>query len=327
MKSAFVTIIGCPSAGKSTLMNALCGEKVAITSPVPQTTRNAIRGIMNTSLGQVVFQDTPGYHISEKKLNIYLKDVVHRTISDADAILYVIDSSRAPGREENAVMELLDKSRIPVIVAVNKIDSDTPLLQEIRGWILSNITPSAMINISALKKTNLPALIDAIMLNCPEGEPHYPLDFYTDQNPEFRITEIIREKTIHRCEQELPHAIYVEIADMEWANSGIDRDKNPESEKLDSSKEASKDENLTGQRGSQQERKKLWVRAFIHVERPSQVAILVGHKGSGIKAIRIAALREMQRIFPWKIRLDLRVKVHEKWRKKDVLLKRMMNLG
>ncbi len=324
MKCGFAAIIGRPSAGKSTLLNAICGEKVAITSTVPQTTRNAIRGIINREAGQIIFLDTPGYHESDKKLNIYLKDVVHRSLDDADVVLYVIDASRSPGKEEQAVMDLLKKSGKPVVAVVNKTDLEIPLLDEIRGLVQVNVSPRALINVSAVKGTNLESLVLAVMDECPEGELHYPVDFYTDQNPEFRISEIIREQAISRSEQEVPHALYVEIADMEFEGeddtqteelpadipSGSPAGKSPDSESTQSPR-----------------RRKLWVRAFLVVERESQVGILVGHKGAKIKSIRIGALKEMKKIFDWKIRLDLRVKVNPKWRKKDPLLKRMLGSG
>ena len=300
MKCGFAAIIGRPSAGKSTLLNALCGEKVAITSPVPQTTRNAIKGMVNSPSGQIIFLDTPGYHQSDKKFNIYLKDIVHGVLDAADVILYVIDAARTPGREEKAIIELLGKSRVPVVVALNKVDTAPPRIPEIRGLILIHLHPAAMIDVSALKAVNLTALTDAVLEACPEGEPHYPADVYTDQSPEFRISEIIREQAIVHSRQELPHALYVEIADMEFTPAG-----------------------LAGSPDMALSPGTLWVRAFITVERPTQVGILVGREGARIKEIRIAALSEMKRIFPWKIRLDLRVKTHPKWRKKDPLLKRL----
>ncbi|MCK5736875.1 MAG: GTPase Era [Spirochaetaceae bacterium] len=346
MKCGFTAIIGRPSAGKSTLLNALCGEKVAITSSIPQTTRNAIRGIINREAGQIIFLDTPGYHESDKKLNIYLKDVVHRSLEDADVVLYVVDATRSPGREEKAIMDLLAKSGKPVIAVINKTDLESPLLSEIRGLVQVNISPKALINTSAVKGTNLEKLVLAVMDECPEGELHYPTDFYTDQNPEFRISEIIREQAISRSEQEVPHALYVEIADMEFeeertswkidAEIPADTGKPAPAEKSTDLppgapegffEESTEDKPVGGDSPLPEKRKKLWVRAFLVVERESQVGILVGHKGAKIKSIRIGALREMKKIFNWKISLDLRVKVNPKWRKKDPLLKQMLGSG
>ncbi len=375
MKSGFAAIVGRPSTGKSTLLNSLCGEKVAITSPVPQTTRNAIRGIINREEGQIVFLDTPGYHESDRKLNLYLKDVVHRALSDADMVLYVVDATRTPGKEEAEVMKLLEKSEKPVIAAVNKTDLETPLLGEIRALVRLNLNPTALIDISASEGRNLESLISALMEVCPHGEPHYPADFYTDQNPEFRIAEIIREQAIARSEQEVPHALYVEIADMEFKGSGRwdsgdlpqragdEPGESPMQEGAPEPESASREDSVEvsadlpqgapegffepddipaeapagffddgpesagpGNAGTAKPagRKSLWVRAFLVVERQSQVGILVGHKGQQIKAIRVGALKELRKVFPWKISLDLRVKVNPKWRHKDPLLKKML---
>ncbi len=373
MKSGFSAIIGRPSAGKSTLLNALCGEKVAITSPVPQTTRNAIRGIINRSTGQIVFLDTPGYHESDKKLNLYLKDVVHRALDDADVVLYVVDGSRTPGREEASVMKLLKDSGKPVVAVVNKIDLDTPRLDEIRGLIRLHLNPTALLDVSASEGRNLEAMVEALMEQCTEGELHYPTDFYTDQEPEFRISEIIREQAIARSEQEVPHALYVEIADTEfkggerWDSGDLPQRPAPQAAPIE---EESETESVNDEESGDSEsgglpagapegffdeesgdlpagapagapagfveekveapaprRKSLWIRAFLVVERESQVGILVGKKGARIKSIRIDSIREMNKIFPWKISLDLRVKVNPKWRKKDPLLKKMLGSG
>jgi len=291
MKSAFVAIIGRPSAGKSTLLNALCGEKVSITADVPQTTRNKIRGILTTEEGQLIFIDTPGFHHSERKFNQYLKDVVYSSLEEADMVLYVVDATRPPGKEEKEIIELLNKQKEkPVLLAVNKIDKKGDYLTEIKGLLAVNVHPDALMETSALEGTGVKELKDRLFTLAPEGELMYPEEFYTDQEPEFRIAEIIREKAISQISQELPHALYVEIADMEMKEEG----------------------------------KELWVRAFLTVESESQVGILVGKNAKRIKWIRIASLKEFRKIFPYKVRLDLRVKVNPKWRRKDYLLKGML---
>ena len=333
MKSGFVAITGRPSAGKSTLINAMCGAKVAITSPVPQTTRNAIRGIVNREEGQIVFLDTPGYHDSEKKLNIYLKDIVTRSVNEADAVLYVIDASKAPGKEEQELMELLKKSGKPVTAALNKIDLEPENTDILRGIVRVNLDPADIVEVSALSAVNIEKLVSSIFGILPEGEPMYPQDFYTDQDPEFRISEIIREQAIKRTQQELPHAVYVEIADMEFLEQKEDTEYSlsgnspgkTETEIPPGAPEGFFEDALPDSSETGEKLKTLWVRAFLVVERKSQVGILVGHKGSRIREIRKASLKELREIFPWKIRLDLRVKVNPKWRKKDMLLKKMIN--
>ncbi len=290
MKSAFVAIIGRPSAGKSTLLNALCGEKVSITADVPQTTRNKIRGILTKEEGQLVFIDTPGFHHSEKKFNQYLKEVVYSSLEEADMVLYVVDATRPPGKEEKEIIELLNRQKEkPVLLAVNKTDLKGAYLEEIKGLLSVNVHPDALMETSALKGIGVSELQTRLYELAPEGELMYPEDYYTDQEPEFRIAEIIREKAISQVTEELPHALYVEIADMEMKNEG----------------------------------RELWVRAFLTVESESQVGIVVGKDAKRIKWIRIASLKEFKKIFPYKVRLDLRVKVNPKWRRKDYLLKGM----
>lgn len=290
MKSAFVAIIGRPSAGKSTLLNALCREKVSITADVPQTTRNKIRGIVTEEEGQLVFIDTPGYHHSDKKFNQYLKDVVLSSLEEADMLLYVVDATRPPGSEEREIIDLLNKEKDkPVLLVINKIDKEARYSTEIRGLLQVNVHPDALMETSALEGTGVDALRDRLIELAPEGELMYPEEYYTDQEPEFRIAEIIREKAISQTTQEIPHALYVEVADTEMKDG------------------------------------ELWVRAFLTVESESQVGIVVGKGGKRIKWIRIASLKEFKKIFPYKVRLDLRVKVNPRWRRKDYLLKGMLH--
>ena len=278
-KFAFVAIIGRPSVGKSTLLNKICGEKVAIVSKVPQTTRNAIRGIVNREQGQLVFIDTPGRHASLKKFNKKLTEVSDRALEDCDLVLYVLDATRPPGPEEEEIASLLTPIMNKVVIAINKIDlcASAPLRE--------GIFP-----VSAQTGEGIKELLAALFTLAPEGEPQYDSEYYTDQEVSFRISEIIREQAINRLRQELPHSLYVDIADMEL-------------------KEA---ENM------------LWVRAFIIVERESQKGMVVGKGGEMIKAIRLAALKELKQIFEWKIDLDLRVKTGKDWRSKDHIVNKIL---
>lgn len=290
MKSAVVSIIGRPSAGKSTLLNRICGHKVSITSPSPQTTRNSIRGIYNDQRGQLLFLDTPGYHDSDRKLNLQLKEVALSSLEGTDIVLYVVDTVRAAGKEENAIIEALKKFDGPVIAALNKIDLPPSKAGTMRSLLKEQIPAAQCFDISAETGEGTDDLLSALFGSAPEGEPYYPQEYYTDQPPEFRITEIIREKAINRVSQEIPHAIFVEVADLE-----IDEDKGV-----------------------------MWIRSFINVERETQKGILVGKKGSGIRDIRKESQRELRNIFGYKIQLDLRVKVEKKWRKDDDILSRLI---
>ena len=290
MKSSFITLIGRPSAGKSTLMNEICGHKISIVAPSPQTTRNRVRGILTEERGQLVFIDTPGYHLSDKKLNIQLKTVSVSSLDDADLILYVIDSSRRAGEEENNLSDLLGKYHAKLIIAINKIDLSENDTDKLYDNLKEKFPEATIIPVSALKSKGIEDLKTSLFNNSPEGEKMYPDEFFTDQDPEFRAAEIIREKAINRVKEELPHAIYVEISDMEEAEEG----------------------------------KVLWIRAFLIVERESQKGIVVGKGGVGIKAIRVAAQKELNSIFPYRVKLDLRVKANKKWRRNDQLLKKLI---
>jgi len=301
-KSAFACLVGRPSSGKSTLLNALCGHKVSIVSPVPQTTRNKVRGIVNDRRGQLVFIDTPGFHLSERKFNLHMKDLVSSALEEVDLVLYVLDAARTIGPEEEALARLLAALSVPLVAAINKIDVDGHQAERCRAFIAENLPAASVCQISAAAETGLGILRTRLFEAAPEGEPLYPEDFYTDQDPQFRISEIIREQAIAGTAQEVPHAIYVEIADMEFQTRA------GEPAPID----------------LPDEKRTLWVRAFIQVERESQKGIIVGRGGEKIRSIRKAAERELNQIFPYRVHLDLRVKVHPKWRSKDALLRRLV---
>ncbi len=287
-KSGVVAVVGRPSSGKSTLLNHLCGQKVAITSPVPQTTRNRIRGILTTARGQLVFIDTPGYHKSEKKFNLYLKNMVEETIQQVDILLYVIDTSRPPGEEEELISQKISTFQGYILAALNKIDVKPTFIEQVLLFLSLRIPKASLFRVSAVTGEGIPPLIQALFDAAPEGDLLYPEEFYTDQPPDFRIAEIIREKAIWETRQEVPHALYVEISDMEKRENGS-----------------------------------LWVRAFLVVERESQKGILIGKEGSKIKTIRLSAEKELAELFPYPVHLDLRVKVDAKWRQNDKLLTRL----
>ena len=295
LKSAFVAVVGRPSAGKSTLVNFFCGQKVSIVSRVPQTTRNAIRGVLSGDRGQLVFIDTPGRHVSEKKLNKKLAQVTDRALDDSELILYVLDASRSPGPEETAVAARLLPFSSRITAAINKMDHpDADYERTLR--FLKNELPllpaSRCFKISALKGEGIDPLLSALFDIAPEGEPVYPADIYTDQEIPFRIAEIIREKAMYRLREELPHSIYVQVEDTELQQTG--------------------DGN-----------KVLWIRAFIITERESQKGMIVGKGGEMIKSIRLAALKDLNRIYEWKVNLDLRVKTGKDWRHDDRILKKI----
>jgi GTP-binding protein Era len=288
-KAAFVAVVGRPSAGKSTLVNRICGGKVSIVSAVPQTTRDAIRGILTGDKGQLVFVDTPGRHKSEKKFNIRLSEISAKAALDSDLILYVLDATRPPGPEETEIASLLAPHSGRTIAAVNKIDDKNADPARTRAFIsqylpdlFSEPAPQRCCAISAKTGEGIEPLLDTLYAMAPEGEAFYGAEYYTDQEVDFRIAEIIREKAINRLREEIPHALRVEIADAQF------------------------DAKAEGGRG------RLQARVFIIVERESQKGIVVGKGGAMIRAIRLAALKELDRIFDWKIELDIRVKANNK---------------
>ncbi len=278
-------------------MNLLCGEKISIVTPVPQTTRNRIRGILNDDAGQIVFLDTPGFHHSVKKFNQQLMSLVTESLEDCDLVLYIIDASRDIGAEELELLGILSRQAVPVVLVFNKCDLASPDALEKQILVQSEKDFASIHRISAATGEGRQALVDSVFALAPEGEPMYPEEYYTDQEPEFRIAEIIRERAMLRARQELPHAIYVEIHDLE-----IKPAEGGETGKAD----------------------QLWIRASVCVESKSQVGMVVGQGGAGIKAIRVESQKEIGRVFPYRVHLDLRVKTNPKWRRNDHLIRRLI---
>ena len=292
MNSGVVTIIGRPSAGKSTFLNTASGEKVSIVSSIPQTTRNAIRGIVNTTKGQIVFIDTPGYHKSEKKLNLKLQEIAKTRLEEGDAVLYLIDLSREFGEEEKNICSLLIPLQNKTVIGLNKADLKSSKAELVKKELLSllpDIPQKRIFEISALRDEGINEILSLLIELLPEGEALYPEDIYTDQDVVFRITEIIREQAILHTREEIPHALYAGVEDAEMRKNG----------------------------------KELWVRAFLYVEKESQKAMLIGKGAAVIKSIRIKSMAELRKIFPYKVQLDLQVRVNKNWRQKDNIIKKI----
>ncbi|HPE35866.1 MAG TPA: GTPase Era [Spirochaetales bacterium] len=288
-RSAFVSVIGRPSAGKSTLMNTLCGQKVAIVSPVPQTTRNTVRGILSKPGCQLVFMDTPGLHDSDKAINKRLRDLATRSLSDADLILYVVDSTRAPGPEEEAIAGLL-KNFVPKIrAAVNKIDAKLSDPARTSAFLDDKLPGVQRFDISAQKGDGLEALLSALVQSAPPGPAYYPDEYYTDQEPVFRIAEVVREKVFLHTKDEIPHAVYVDYVAHHMLDDGT-----------------------------------LVYEGELVAERDTQKGILIGKGGAMIRQIREEAEHDLADIFPYPVRLSLKVRVDPGWKKNDKLLKRLI---
>ena len=291
MKCASVAIIGRPSAGKSTLINTICESKVSITSPTPQTTRNAIRGIYTDSRGQLIFTDTPGYHISDKGFNKRLQEIATSSLEETDSVLYLVDATRPAGAEEDTISYMLSGLSVPVVCCINKKDLLTQEQIDTATEYLKTHMPGRQVLVtSALEDQGVDEILIELFKHAPEGQLMYDENARTDQNLEFRISEIIREKAMNSVSQEIPHAIMVEVADLEY----------------------------------NEQENKVWIRAFITVERESQKGIMVGKGGNNIKNIHIAAFKDIKKIFPQsKLELDLRVRVNGKWKTNEMTLQKV----
>ncbi len=291
-KTALVSIIGRPSAGKSTFLNTASGEIISIVSAVPQTTRNAIRGIVNTSFGQLVFVDTPGLHMSDKKLNLKLTEIAVEQIKDSDSILYIIDATRECGEEEKMIADMILPYKDKTVIAVNKIEDPLASIRKVHSFIESSIPgfdKKRIIEMSAKEDKNVNDVLSALYELAPEAPHLYPEEYYTDQEVDFRIAEIIRGEAMNLFDQEIPHAIYVKIEDMNMVRDNL-----------------------------------LKVRASLCVERDSQKGIVIGKGACMIKQIRLGAMKKFRQIFPYRVDLDLQVKVDKNWRQKDFVLNNIL---
>jgi GTP-binding protein Era len=285
-RSGFVNILGNPNVGKSTLMNALVGEKLSIITSKAQTTRHRIMGIVNGDDFQIVYSDTPGIIDPQYKLQEAMMSFVKSAMTDADIILYVTDVKEKPSAEKHYT-EKIKESGIPVIIAVNKIDlSDQEELEKITSSWKDSFPGSPVIPVSALKRFNLDTLLNAILSKLPEGEPYFPKDQLTDKYERFFASEILREKILKNYKKEVPYSVEIEI-------------------------ESFKDESTI-----------IRIRALIHVIRESQKGILIGHKGAMLKKVGTEARHDMESFFGKKIFLELYVKVTKDWRDKPAMLKR-----
>lgn len=286
-KSGYAVIIGRPNVGKSTLMNHLIGQKIAITSNRPQTTRNRIETVLTTEEGQIIFLDTPGMiRKADNKLGEYLIDVSDKTIGDADVILWLVEPSSYIGHGDRDIAEKLKKQKKPVILIINKIDTiDKKKAPEILEAWEKVLEFDDIIVVSALRGLNVEEVIRAILKRLPEGPQYYDEEVVTDQNMRQLAAEIIREKALRALNEEVPHGIAVQI---------------------DSYKERSED--LTA------------IEASIICERDSHKGIIIGKGGSMLKKIGTAARRDIEEMTGTKVFLKLFVKVRKNWRdnEKDV---------
>ena len=286
-KSGFATLIGRPNVGKSTLMNHLIGQKIAITSNKPQTTRNRIQTVYTSEEGQIVFVDTPGIHKAKNKLGEYMVNVAERTLSEVDVILWLVEPTTFIGAGEQHIAEQLRKTKTPIILVINKIDTVK------REEILKSIDAykaicefAEIVPCSALKGANTKDLIDAIMKYLPYGPQFYDEDTVTDQPERQIVAELIREKALRSLNEEVPHGIAVSIDQMKARN-----------------------------------RKLIDIDATIICERDSHKGIIIGKQGAMLKKIGSQARPEIEDMLGKKVNLKLWVKVKKDWRDSDFLIK------
>jgi GTP-binding protein Era len=285
-RSGFVSIIGRPNAGKSTLLNALTGSKLAIVSEKPQTTRTSIQGVVNEPGAQMVFIDTPGIHKSDNLFNKRMMDTVRASVDERDLILFVADATAPVTASDREAVDLARKISSPVFLLLNKIDRIAdkrtllPLIEQYRQ--LHDFTE--YFPVSAITGDGLDALRKAIVARLPEGPQYFPPDYITDQPERFLAAEIIREKILAAARQEVPHSIAVLID--RWEDNT----------------------------------KLLRIAATIFVERPGQKAIVIGAKGAMLKSIGTGARIEMESMFSKKVFLELFVKVRAGWREDPAFL-------
>lgn len=283
--SGFVTIIGRPNVGKSTFLNQVLGQKIAIMSNKPQTTRNKIHGVLTNENSQIVFIDTPGVHKPKHKLGTYMNDIALKSLREIDGILFIVPANEEFGAGDNYILEHLKKLKVPVILVINKIDliknkEDLLLLIDKYSKMhdFANIVP-----ISALNGKNVDRLIGVINDLLPEGPQYYPADQVTDHPEQFIVSELIREKVLHLTREEIPHSVAVIIEQMS---------KREDKEIVD-------------------------VHATVIVERPSQKGIIIGKQGDMLKKVGSLARTDIQNLLGSKVFLELWVRVEKDWRNKQ----------
>ncbi|CEH29647.1 GTPase Era [Aneurinibacillus migulanus] len=288
-KSGFVAIVGRPNVGKSTLMNYIVGQKVAIMSDKPQTTRNKIRAVYTSEEGQIIFLDTPGVHKPKSKLGNYMNRMVENALREVDVVLFLVDASEKLGPGDEYIIEKLKEVKTPVYLVINKIDKVHP--EELLPFIdqykelyaFEEIVP-----VSALQGNNVNRLMEQLLSKLPEGPQYYPEDQITDHPERFVVAELIREKILHLTREEVPHSIAVVIEQM---------------------KPREDNEHLID------------IYATIYTERPTQKGILVGKQGSMMKEIGMRAREDIERLLGTKVYLNLWIKVKKDWRNQENMFK------
>ena len=287
-KSGFATLIGRPNVGKSTLMNHLIGQKIAITSNKPQTTRNRIQTVYTSEEGQIVFLDTPGIHKAKNKLGEYMVNVAERTLKEVDVVLWLVEPTDFIGKGEKHIAKQLNKANVPVILIMNKIDMvDKDKIQGFMDGYRNLCDFADMIPVCALRGVNMDRVIRAIMKYLPYGPKYYDDDTVTDQPQRQIVAEMIREKALRCLEEEIPHGIAVSIDVMKERPDGMIMD----------------------------------IEATIICERESHKGIVIGKGGAMLRKIGSQARRDAEKMLEMQVNLQLWVKVKKDWRDSDFMIK------
>lgn len=287
-KSGFAALIGRPNVGKSTLLNKILGQKIAIMSDKPQTTRNRIHGVYTEERGQIVFIDTPGIHKPKHRLGDFMSKIAQTTLREVDVVLFLVDAKEGKGLGDQYIIERLKNVNTPVFLIINKIDEIHP--DEILPIIESYrqlLTFTEVIPVSALNGSNVPTLLEQVFHYLEEGPQYYPADQVTDHPERFLMSEMIREKLLHLTMEEVPHSIAVDIEQIKH-----------------------RDHTDT-----------VYVSAVIVVERTSQKGIIIGKQGKMLREVGKLAREDIQKILGSKIYLELYVKVEKDWRNKPKYLR------
>ncbi|WP_010097036.1 GTPase Era [Ornithinibacillus scapharcae] len=282
-KSGFIAIIGRPNVGKSTFMNKVIGQKIAIMSDKPQTTRNKIQGVLTQNDAQFIFIDTPGIHKPKHRLGDFMVKIAENTLNEVDAVLFMINADEGYGRGDQFIIDRLERVKSPVFLVVNKIDLVHPdKLLPLIEFYKDKYDFEEIIPISALQGNNVNRLLDVLKEHLPEGPQFYPADQVTDHPERFIISELIREKVLHLTREEIPHSIAVVIENIEKRESNA-----------------------------------IFIQAVIVTERKSQKGILIGKQGSMLKNIGKDARKDIESLLGSKVYLELWVKVQKDWRNKQ----------
>lgn len=287
-KSGFVTVIGRPNVGKSTLINRIIGEKISITSARPQTTRNKIQAVYSTDKGQIVFVDTPGINNPRNKLDDFMLSQAYKSLEGIDVVFFMVDGSSYYGKNDDFILRQLKGSSTPILVVMNKIDklNNQEMIKRLDEY--KKKSGYEIIPVSATTGKNIDSLLDTAFEHLPEGPQYYPEDMITDQIEQFIVAEMIREKVFYLTREEIPYGVAVLIEEMKERENGV-----------------------------------FYIRANIYTEKKSHKGILIGKNGSKLKEIGQQARKDIEKLLQTDVYLDLWIKVLKDWREKKELVMRM----